>query len=139
MQSSLTNQTPSSIARVITFATSSAVAGIGFGVGGVGLALAFNPKQDEYCLAHVFGSLINVPATAVGSLAMYPALLALGLKNHEATQMAGSIFGCTMLANSLSHWVSLKNDTSGMKDVCVGMGIVTGILGLATLAVSLRE
>lgn len=139
MQRSQTIETSGPAARVITFVMSAIVAKMSFSIAKGSLWAAFFPMRDEYCLVHGLGALIHVPATAIGSLATYPALLALGVKNSTAAQTSGAIFGCSMLANSLSHWVSLKSGTSASKGLCVGMSVVTGVLGLATLSACLGE
>jgi len=129
------------IVRLVAFGASSTVAVVGLGIGSLGLFAAIGGAVDRHNgeLAHVFGSIIGVPAMLVGSLATYSALLSVGIKNKPATKVSAAIFGASMLLNSLSHWINLKNSYHTERKFCIGMGVFTGIAGLASVGLCLRR
>jgi len=139
MQGSSDNAASNFIVRAVAFGASSMVAGIGLGIGSFCLCgtLAGAFKDDD--LAHVFCSVINVPSTLVGSFAIYVALLSLGTKDNIAAKASKSIFGTSMLLNSLSHWINLRRSNHPERNWCIGMGAFTGILGLKTLSACFKK
>lgn len=140
MHNSLESKAPDYIVRTVAFGASSTVAGIGLGIGSLGLLCAYEGalgRGSGSGLTHPLGSAISVPAMLVGSLATYSALLAVGIKDKPASKVSGTLFGVSMLINSLSHWINLKNPHE--RDLCVGMGVFTGLSGLAVLWLCLRR
>lgn len=140
MQGSSDNAASNFIVRAVAFGASSMVVGISFGVGFLGLFLSYFPVRSYELMNLQIGLLgVKTKSMFIGSLATYPVLLSLGVKNKVAAKASGSIFGIYMLLNSLSHWINLKRSDYPEKKWFAYMGASTGILGLATLAVSLRE
>jgi len=142
----LGSQAADIIVRGVAFGSSATVAVVAFGIGFWGLSFALAPARGSSNsmlglgeLSQICGPVISVPAMLVGSLATYSALLSVGIQNKPATQVSAAIFGVSMLLSSLSHWISLKNGSHSQGSFCIGMGVFTGISGLASLALCLRK
>jgi hypothetical protein len=144
MQSRWVSELDILAARAIAFSVSAATAGVSLGAGVFGTYVVLKAamrklysKNDE--LAHALCSLINVPALFVGSCATYTMLLSVGVKDRYASKTAGTLFGSSMLLNSLSHWINVKQEYVIDKKLCIGMGAFTGLSGLAALGLCLRK
>jgi hypothetical protein len=136
---SMQNSLESKVVRTVAFGASSAVAGVSLGIGSFGLFCAIEGGLSKGAdLSHEFGTIISVPTMLVGSLATYPALLSTGIKDKTASKISGTIFGVSMLLNSLSHWINLQNSHCE-KNLCIGMGVFTGIVGLTALGICHRK
>jgi uncharacterized membrane protein len=137
MQQNVESKVPNYIVRTVACVASSAVAGGSLGFGSLCLCGALGGASHTLgCkdLAHTFGSVISVPAMLVGSFATYPAFLSMGVKDKTAAKVSGTIFGVSMLINALSHLINLQNQNCE-KSLCIGMGVFTGLVGLATLGI----
>lgn len=136
---SMQSSTESEVVRAVAFGASSVVAGIGLGIGSFGLYCALDgASHQRNDVAHILGSATSVPAMFVGSCAAYSGLLAIGLKDRNASKISGTIFGVSMLLNSLSHWINLKNSCSN-DYLCPSLGAFTGIAGMVALARCFRR
>lgn len=138
----LGSQASDNIVRLVAFGASASVAVVGLGIGSFGTMAALGcarSHENNADLGHFLGSIISVPAMFVGSLATYSALLSVGIRNKPAVRVSAAIFGVSMLLNSLSHWINLKKVAHTERKFCIGMGVFTGIAGLAALGLCLKK
>jgi hypothetical protein len=130
------------VTRAIALQVVAMTAGVSLGFGSLCLAgTCCDAIRNMHATGtHAVISLFSTPALFVGSCAAASAMFVLGVKDRTAIRAGGTIFGCSMLFDSLIYGINRwKEENEDEKKLCIGMGAFTGLSGLAALGLCWRK
>lgn len=142
MQLPLSSEAIEKIVRLENIGVYSFNGAVGIGMGALesvaALYLAWSRKNDAEHF-HAVGTSVSVPLMLSGSSSACLALFSGGMKIMPAARVSAAMLGVPMLLNSLGHWINLKNSCNTERNYCIGLGVFTGIVGLAAVGFSLKK